>query len=230
MTQSGPAEANNDAIHVVGDGETRLDVDRTRRIGIPEAIYAQGKTTAQVLDIVTALLERNNDPIVVTRVNPDQAAALADLNPQLTASSTITWNHWPQRDVAPVAVLSGGTSDQPVVDECRATLLAMGVPVEVRTDVGVAGIHRLLDVLPQLGETSATVAVAGMEASMPTVLAGLVSGPIIGVPTSTGYGASLEGVTALLSMLSSCAPGIAVVGIDNGYGAACVAARAIGLR
>ena len=213
--------------HLVGDGSSRLDVGRHGRIGIPEAIYAQGKTTTQCVEIVEALLVRNTDPVIVTRTNEQQREALSKLGPELTLSGAMTWSHLPMRDVAPVGVLSGGTSDQPVVDECVATLRAMGVPVEVRSDVGVAGIHRLMDVLPGFDDVSVVIAVAGMEASLPTVLGGLVSAPLIGVPTSTGYGSSFEGITALLSMLASCAPGIAVVGIDNGYGAACAALRII---
>ena len=114
-----------------------------------------------------------------------------------------------------------------MVDECAGALAAMGVPVTTHRDVGVAGLHRLVDVVPSLQNASVVVAVAGMEASLPTVLGGLVAAPIIGVPTSVGYGSSFEGITALLSMLSSCAPGITVVGIDNGYGAACAAFRIV---
>jgi NCAIR mutase (PurE)-related protein len=219
-----------EATHLVSGGESRLDVDRARRIGIPEAVYAQGKTAAQCVKIVSALLERSKEPIVVTRTNEDQRRELQFLDPALVASSTLTWNHRPTLETAPVGILSGGTSDQPIVDECRATLVAMGVPVVVRTDVGVAGIHRLMEVLPGLGELSVVIAVAGMEASLPTILGGLLPAPLIGVPTSTGYGSSFEGITALLSMLSSCAPGISVVGIDNGYGAACAAARIVSTR
>ncbi|MGB7861607.1 MAG: nickel pincer cofactor biosynthesis protein LarB [Acidimicrobiia bacterium] len=217
----------SDSTHVVANGDTRLDVGRAGRIGIPEAVYAQGKTVGQCVEIVEALLDRSEHPIIVTRADPHQVTALASLKPTLSLSGTLTWNHAQPRDVSPVAILSGGTSDRPVVDECRATLEAMGVPVEVRGDVGVAGIHRLMDVLPTIEEHSVVVAVAGMEASLPTVLGGLISAPLIGVPTSAGYGSSFEGITALLSMLSSCAPGISVVGIDNGYGAACAAMRII---
>jgi NCAIR mutase (PurE)-related protein len=219
-----------EATRIVGGGESRLDVDRSRRIGIPEAVYAQGKSTEQCVRIVSALLQRNRDPIIVTRTNQEQREALAELGPMLVASNTLTWNHWPNRDVHPVGILSGGTSDQPVVDECRAALEAMGIPVEVHNDVGVAGIHRLIEVLPGVKNVSVVVAVAGMEASLPTILGGLISVPLIGVPTSAGYGSSFEGITALLSMLSSCAPGVSVVGIDNGYGAACAAARILGAR
>ncbi len=212
---------------VVHLGDTRLDVDRRRRIGIPEAVYAEGKTAAQCVRIVEALLSANGDPVIVTRTSPEQRESLAVLEPTATWTATLTWQHAEAQAVKPVAIVSGGTSDQPVVDECLGTLAAMGVPVETHRDVGVAGIHRLVDVLPSLEGASVVVAVAGMEASLPTVLGGLVWAPIIGVPTSTGYGSSFEGITALLSMLSSCAPGISVVGIDNGYGAACAALRSL---
>jgi len=206
-------------------GDARLDVDRRRRIGVPEAVYAEGKTAAQCVRIVAALLRTHDDPVIVTRTSPEQRDALAELGPTATWTATLTWQHAAARTVDPVAVVSGGTSDQPVVDECVGTLTAMGAPAEVHRDVGVAGLHRLVDVVPRLQGSSVVIAVAGMEASLPTVLGGQVGAPIIGVPTSTGYGSSFEGITALLSMLSSCAPGISVVGIDNGYGAACAALR-----
>lgn len=209
-------------------GDARLDLDRPRRTGLPEAVYGAGKTAVQCRRIVEAFLARTADPVIVTRTTPEQRAALVDLAPSAVWSDTVTWRHAPLRPVAPVAVVSGGTSDQWVVDECRATLEALGAPTRVVNDVGVAGLHRLLGQLEQLRDVSAIVAVAGMEAALPTVLAGLVAPPIIAVPTSVGYGTSLGGVTALLSMLSSCAPGVAVVGIDNGYGAACAALRILG--
>lgn len=214
--------------HIIESGESRIDVGRNGRIGIPEAIYAQGKTTEQCLDIVRTLLHEPSDPVIVTRANAEQIEALSSLDPTLVRAGTLTWRHAALREVAPVAIISGGTSDQPVVDECQTTLTAMGIPVETRRDVGVAGVHRLMEVLPSIGDPSVVIAVAGMEASLPTVLGGLVAAPLIGVPTSAGYGSSFEGVTALLSMLASCAPGITVVGIDNGYGAACAAARILG--
>ena len=140
-------------------------------------------------------------------------------------SNTLTWRHTPAEPARKVAVISGGTSDQPVLDECVGTLTALGADVHVVRDIGVAGLHRLLGSLDDLTDARVIVALAGMEASLPTVLGGLVPQPIVAVPTSTGYGASLEGVTALLSLMSSCAPGVSVVGIDNGYGAACAALR-----
>lgn len=213
-------------------GHTLPDLDRMQRIGIPEAVYAAGKTPAQVIDIVIATLLHGTDPLVVTRTGPDHRAAVsaAVANGQIPEpdgkwSNTLTWRHAATRTDWTVAVVSGGTSDQPVLDECAGTLTALGADVQVVRDVGVAGLHRLLGSLDQLTDARAVVALAGMEASLPTVLGGLIPQPIVAVPTSTGYGASLEGITALLSLMSSCAPGVSVVGIDNGYGAACATLR-----
>lgn len=208
-------------------GHTRLDMGRTARIGQPEAIFAAGKQPEQCVDIVRHLLEEGDDPVIVTRCGPGHREALDSLDPHGRFTETYTWRHAPKR-TGSVAVVSGGTSDQPIVDECVGTLTAMGVATTALHDVGVAGLHRLLGVLDPIREASAVVAVAGMEAALPTVLAGLVPTPIVAVPTSVGYGTTFDGLTALLSMLSSCAPGIAVVGIDNGYGAACAALRILG--
>lgn len=209
---------------------TRPDLDRGRRTGMPEAVYAAGKTPGQCTDVVAAMLRDAQGPVIVTRTAARHRDALvaAGLAPHATWSDTLTWRHEAPGGRGRVAVVSGGTSDQPVLDECVGTLTALGVEVSVVRDVGVAGLHRLLGSLDDLADAEVIVAVAGMEASLPTVLGGLVAQPIVAVPTSTGYGASLEGVTALLSLLSSCAPGISVVGIDNGYGAACAAVRILG--
>jgi len=204
---------------------TRPDLDRRRRTGLPEAVYAAGKTPRQCVEVVAAMLEHGDDPVVVTRTDVEHRRALAELRPTATWSNTLTWRHDPVTTTRRVALVSGGTSDQPVLDECLGTLSSMGTDVRVVRDVGVAGLHRLIGSLEELVDVDVIVAIAGMEASLPTVLGGLVPQPIVAVPTSTGYGSSLEGVTALLSLLSSCAPGVSVVGIDNGYGAACAALR-----
>ncbi len=213
-------------------GHTRPDLDRVRRTGIPEAVYAAGKSPAQCAEVVAAMLRDGVDPLVVTRTGPEHRAAIAaDTTippPDGEWSSTLTWRHAPTDPGRRVAVISGGTSDQPVLDECVGTLTALGAEVHVIRDIGVAGLHRLLGSLDELADARVIVALAGMEASLPTVLGGLVAQPIVAVPTSTGYGASLEGVTALLSLMSSCAPGVSVVGIDNGYGAACATVRILG--
>ncbi|MBS1836326.1 MAG: nickel pincer cofactor biosynthesis protein LarB [Actinobacteria bacterium] len=206
---------------------TRPDLRRAERIGMPEAVYAAGKTPAQCVEIVTAMLRDGSDPVVVTRTRAEHRDAFdtAGLSPDATWSDTLSWRHAPTDPARRVAVVSAGTSDAPVLDECIGTLTALGAEVCVVRDVGVAGLHRLLGSLDDMVDADVVVALAGMEASLPTVLGGLIPQPIVAVPTSTGYGASLEGVTALLSLLSSCAPGISVVGIDNGYGAACAAWR-----
>jgi NCAIR mutase (PurE)-related protein len=208
-------------------GHSRLDLSRTARIGMPEAVFAAGKTPEQCVEIVERMLVDTEDPVIVTRCAAEHRSALAQLSPDGSWSTTLTWRHAPAGG-GTVAVVSGGTSDEPVVHECVGTLTAMGAPVKVVRDVGVAGLHRLLGSLDELVDARAVVAVAGMEAALPTVLAGLVAAPIVAVPTSVGYGTTFEGLTALLSMMSSCAPGIAVVGIDNGYGAACAALRILG--
>ncbi len=215
------------------DPDVRFDHGRPQRIGMPEAIFCAGKTVEQCVRIVTDLLTPDpdrptqTDTVIATRATPDQSAALRALGPHADAAGTLTWRHRSPTS-ATVAIVSAGTSDLPIAEEARLTLEALGHRTVRRTDVGVAGLHRLLDVLPALAEVDVIIALAGMEGALPTVLAGLVPQPIIAVPTSVGYGTSFAGATALLSMMASCAPGIAVVGIDNGYGAACAAHRMIG--
>ena len=212
------------------DPDVRFDHGRPQRIGMPEAIFCAGKTVEQCVRIVTDLLTPGldrTDTVIATRATTEQLAALRTLGPVADAAGTLTWRHRPPTS-ATVAIVSAGTSDLPVAEEARLTLEALGHATVRRTDVGVAGLHRLLDVLPVLAEVDVIIALAGMEGALPTVLAGLVPQPIIAVPTSVGYGTSFAGATALLSMMASCAPGIAVVGIDNGYGAACAAHRMLG--
>lgn len=204
--------------------DARLDLGRSKRIDLPEAVYCQSKTTEQCVDIVRSMLEGGQDAVIATRATNDQQAALAELAPTEHYDTTLIWRPRPPSG-ATAAVIAAGTSDLGVAQECRLTLEALGHHVELIVDVGVAGLQRLLDVLPSLEETSAIVAVAGMEGALPTVLGGLVAQPLIAVPTSVGYGTAFEGQTALASMMTSCAPGISVMGIDNGYGAACAAHR-----
>ena len=216
------------------DQAVRLDLDRTRRIDLPEAIYCAGKTTDQCVSIVQELLAPSAtgptgedavaDAIIATRANAEQQAALAELAPDEAYGSTMIWRPRPASGRT-IATVSAGTSDLDIAEECRLTLTALGHNTIPLTDVGVAGLHRLTSAIDQLDPADVIVAFAGMEGALPTVLAGLIAQPIVAVPTSVGYGTSFEGATALLSMMSSCAPGIAVVGIDNGYGAACAAHR-----
>lgn len=207
----------------VGD-HARLDLARSDRIDLPEAVYCRSKTVEQCHDIVAAMLGQGDDAVVATRADADQLAALETLRPDAVAHGTATWRHR-RPSTATVAVVAAGTSDLPVAAECRLTLEALGHGVRSVTDVGVAGLHRLLAALDELAEADVLVAIAGMEGALPTVLAGLVDQPLIAVPTSVGYGAALGGLTAMASMMTSCAPGITVVNIDNGYGAACAAHR-----
>lgn len=209
--------------------EARLDFDRTRRIDLPEAIYCASKTVEQCVSIASEMLADGTDAVIATRVTLEQYASLVELDPiadSRTASqqTTLVWRPRPATGRR-ASIIAAGTSDLPVANEARLTLEALGHKVTMTLDVGVAGLHRLLDALPEIAEAEVVVAIAGMEGALPTVLAGLIAQPLIAVPTSVGYGTAFEGQTALFSMLASCAPGIAVVGIDNGYGAACAAHR-----
>ncbi|MBT8239774.1 MAG: nickel pincer cofactor biosynthesis protein LarB [Acidimicrobiia bacterium] len=190
---------------------------------MPEAVLCQFKTVDQTTAAITGLLDAG-DTVIATRITDEQRPELEALGPQLTGMGTMAWQIR-QESGKTVALISAGTSDVPVADEAAVTLAALGHTTRRITDVGVAGVHRLQAAVPEFEKADVLIAFAGMEGALPTVLAGLVSRPIIAVPTSVGYGSAFEGVTALLTMLSSCAPGISVVGIDNGYGAACAAHR-----
>ena len=204
--------------------DLRLDTERALRIGMPEAVLCQFKSVEQCLAAVEGLLAGSDDVVIATRIGADQRADLLNLLPDLHDDSTMVWR---PRDSSGwvAAVVSAGTSDAVVANEAALTLMALGHDVVRTADVGVAGVHRLTAALPEFETANAIIAVAGMEGALPTVLAGLVGQPIIAVPTSVGYGSAFEGVTPLLTMMASCAPGIAVVGIDNGYGAACAVHR-----
>jgi NCAIR mutase (PurE)-related protein len=207
-------------------GFARVDHHRPLRQGLPEAVYAPGKTTEQCAALVAELLaEADGGPGLLTRASGEQADAAMQRNPDCTRSgSTLVWRAAPNRPLR-VPVITAGTADLPVANECMATLHAFGIPAHLVADCGVAGVHRLLASIDELHDADAIVVVAGMEGALPTMVGGIASAPVIAVPTSVGYGAALEGVTALLAMLSSCAAGITVVGIDNGFGAACAVAR-----
>ena len=153
-------------------GHSKIDVDRMGRLGIPEAVFAAGKTVDQCVEIVSRLLEQTNHPVVVTRSTAEQRTALDSLAPQAMQSNTLSWQHSPVMAVNPVVIVSGGTSDQSVVDEAQVTLQALGAPTKVVQDVGVAGLHRLLNSLDQISEASVVIVVAGMEGSLSTVLTG----------------------------------------------------------
>jgi pyridinium-3,5-biscarboxylic acid mononucleotide synthase len=204
-------------------GFAKLDTQRELRVGFPEVVYCAGKSSEQVRAIVDSLLEAGSS-VLATRVGEEHFSALADLEGRLVfdrLSRTIRSPADP-RSAPPerrVAVVTAGTSDMPVAEEAAVTAEACGARVERVFDVGVAGIHRLFSRLDGIREARAVVAVAGMEGALASVLGGLVSVPVIAVPTSVGYGASFGGLAALLAMLNSCAAGVSVVNIDNGFGA-----------
>ena len=211
-------------------GFARIDHHRHVRQGFPEAIYGPGKAPEHCAAVVAELLDNGSGPVVLTRADEAQIDACAAVDDRFVRhGSTLVWRARPVPDDAgpPVAVITAGTADLTVADECAAVLGAHGVPLRRLDDVGVAGLHRLLAALDRLDGIRAAVVVAGMEGALASVIGGLVAVPVVAVPTSVGYGAGLAGVTALLAMLSSCASGITVVGIDNGFGAACAVLRLV---
>ena len=219
-------------------GYARIDHHRPLRTGSPEVVLGKGKTPQQVAGIVAALQGRGH-PVLVTKAGWDAYAAVVEVVPEaefhepagaivIQSSSPF---HPPSGEgqgggVPPgTLIVTAGTADLPVAEEALLTARLMGQDPALIADVGVAGLHRLLDRLPEIREARVIVVVAGMDAALPSVVAGLVSVPVIAVPTSAGYGASFEGLAALLAMLNSCAPGVAVVNIDNGFGAGYLAAQ-----
>ncbi len=209
-------------------GFARVDVDRAARTGDPEVVYGAGKTPDQVVAILRALHEKHPErAVLATRVAPEALDAVARALPEAAVDAVagaVTVGPLPAAH-GTVAVVSAGTSDAPVAAEAALTVRVHGAQVDLVSDVGVAGLHRLLGVRDRLEAADCLVVVAGMEGALPSVVGGLTGVPIVAVPTSVGYGASLGGVAALLAMLNSCAPGITVVNIDNGYGAGVHAAR-----
>ena len=209
------------------DGAT-VDHHRHLRSGLPEAIYGPGKSPEQCVAIVDELLAHGSGPVLLTRTDSAQRnACLAAHGPATEASGSMVWRLPDVSSLARIAVVTAGTSDIRVADEAALALRAYGFDPTVVTDVGVAGLHRLLARLDDLTEADALIVVAGMEGALASVLGGLTGAPLVAVPTSVGYGAGLDGVTALLAMHASCASGVTVVGIDNGFGAACAVARII---
>jgi hypothetical protein len=215
-----PAEVLQDAC---------LDHHRSLRTGIPEVIYGESKTAEQIITIGTALLRQSPHLLMATRVDADKALAVQQVLPQvhyhpqarmLTAHAEGPLQN---RGRGSILVLCAGTSDIPVAEEARITAETLGHSVQTLYDVGVAGLHRLLARQHQLHTATVIIVVAGMEGALPSVVSGLVACPVIAVPTSIGYGTSFGGIAALLGMLNSCAPGLGVVNIDNGFGAACLA-------
>jgi NCAIR mutase (PurE)-related protein len=207
------------------DGYARIDMHRTLRQGLPEVVYCEGKTTDQITAILNHLWE-HHDRVLGTRASQEIADHIIKNIPEANydpVSRLITLERnekiYPLKNSPYAAVVTGGTSDLPVAEEAAQTIEFFGSRVERAFDVGVAGIHRLLDRRDLLFEADVVVSIAGMEGALTSVVGGLVSCPVIGVPTSVGYGANFGGLSALLSMLNSCATGVAVVNIDNGFGA-----------
>jgi len=210
-------------------GYAKVDLDRQKRLGLPEVVFGEPKTAAEIVGVIRALQERGQNALV-TRVDPKRAAEVLALVPGATYHDkarclTLRSTTPPRRLRRPVGVVTAGTGDIPIAEEAAVTLELAGELVQRTYDVGVAGLHRLLRELPQLRETSAVVCVAGMEGALPSVLGGLVRVPVFAVPTSVGYGVSAGGFAALAGMLSSCSAGVTVVNIDNGFGAAMAVLR-----
>ncbi|WP_127479344.1 nickel pincer cofactor biosynthesis protein LarB [Nocardioides pantholopis] len=208
-------------------GFARVDLDRAARTGDPEVVYGAGKTPEQVVEILRTLHQRHPDrAVLATRLAPEAQAAVADaLGAAVDPVSRTATLGSPPTPRGTVAVVSAGTSDLPVAAEAAVAVRVHGAAVDLVTDVGVSGLHRLLGVRDRLEAADCLVVVAGMEGALPSVVGGLTGVPLVAVPTSIGYGASFDGLAALLAMLNSCAPGVTVVNIDNGYGAGVHAAR-----
>ena len=209
-------------------GFARVDTDRARRCGFPEVIFGANKTPEEVAAIGRVILEKNG-VLLVSRANEQQHVALSAAYPSTVWHArarclTVELTPRPKLD-GTIAVVCAGTSDLPVAEEAAVTLEIFGNRVDRVTDVGVAGIHRLLAVRDRLEACNVIIVAAGMEGALPSAVAGLVSKPVIAVPTSVGYGASFGGIAALLGMLNSCGSGVTVVNIDNGFGAAYAAAQ-----
>jgi len=212
-------------------GFARVDHHRPLRQGMPEAVYGPGKTPEQCVAIVGELLQGGDDPVVLTRASDEQRSAVEAAHPGGAASgTTIVWRAAAPARPERIVIAAAGTSDGQVAAECEAVLRAYGFSPVRLDDVGVAGIHRVLAHADALAAADAVVVVAGMEGALASVVGGLTAAPVIAVPTSAGYGAAFGGVTALLAMLTSCAQGVSVVGIDNGFGAACAVTRVCNQR
>lgn len=206
-------------------GFARVDHHRSLRQGLAEVVYGPGKTPHQCAAIVGELLDQPGGPVLLTRASTEQSATALALNPGGERyDTTVVWRPAQPRSER-VVLAAAGTADLPVADECGVVLAAHGLAPQRLNDVGVAGLHRILSEAESLASADAVVVVAGMEGALASVVGGLTAAPVVAVPTSTGYGSSLEGVTPLLAMLSSCAAGVTVVGVDNGFGAACAVLR-----
>lgn len=223
-----------EAVHQIENGQSidmgfaNIDLQRKRRRGTSEVIYGASKTPDQIIMIARKLIEHGQTPVLITRLSADAAAVISqnlDLQYDEMARIGIIGEMPKPNGIGKIAVVTAGTSDMPVAEEAIKTLEFLGNEVERFYDVGVAGIHRLLAKLDKIRSAQVIIAIAGMEGALASVVAGLTDVPVIAVPTSVGYGAAFEGVTALLAMINSCATGISVVNIDNGFGAAYIASK-----
>jgi NCAIR mutase (PurE)-related protein len=207
-------------------GEALVDHHRTLRQGMSEAVFGPGKTPEQCVRIVGELLDHGVGPVLVTRASTEQDKALTAVHgPAMQLGGALLWRAPPEERHERVLVATAGTADTSVADEAEITLRAHGFAPDRLHDVGVAGLHRLLAHVDRVTSADAVIVVAGMEGALASVIGGLTAAPVVAVPTSVGYGAGLDGVTALLAMHAACASGITVVGIDNGFGAACAVTR-----
>jgi len=222
----------------VGDGYrdlgwAKIDTGRPARTGAAEAVYAAGKTPEQVVGALRALREAHPARVAVaTRCDEACAAVVREVfGPDVLVDAGVcAVGAFPEAEAGPLTVVCAGTSDLPVAREAQIVARANGIDTRLVADVGVAGLHRLLDKIADLREAACVIVVAGMDGALPSVVAGLVSAPIIAVPTSVGYGAAFGGLAPLLTMLNSCSPGVCVVNIDNGFGAAMAAARILDVK
>jgi NCAIR mutase (PurE)-related protein len=208
--------------------EAKVDNHRELRQGYPEVVFCQGKTKGQVREILGYMIRERSHNVLATRADADLFEALSDLHPDLRYNALgrtlVLERERLEKLDGSVAIVTAGTADLPVAEEAAETAQLFGARIERINDVGVAGVHRLVSCLPILRRSQVLIVVAGMEGALASVVAGLVDRPVVAVPTSVGYGASFGGLAALLGMLNSCAGGVGVVNIDNGYGAACLAA------
>jgi NCAIR mutase (PurE)-related protein len=213
-------------------GFARVDHHRTLRQGLAEAVYGPGKTPTQCAAIVEELLSTpSKAPVLLTRADDAQAAEALTRNPGgQRHGATVVWRPITEDRFEKIVIATAGTADLTVADECAVTLRAHGLEAVRLNDVGVAGVHRLLDATDDIDDAEAIVVVAGMEGALASLVGGITAAPVIAVPTSVGYGTSFGGITALLAMLSSCAAGVVVVGIDNGFGAAHAVLRMVNTK
>lgn len=209
-------------------GDATVDHHRHLRQGMPEAIYGPGKDPEHCVKIVGELLANGTGPVLLTRVDAEQrAACVGEHGPAEEAARTMLWRAPTEHRAADVVVVTAGTSDLTVAHEAVITLRAYGLRPRLIADVGVAGLHRLLARVDDITAADAVIVVAGMEGALASVVGGLTGSPVVAVPTSVGYGSALDGVTALLAMHATCASGVSVVGIDNGFGAGSAVARMV---